>query len=304
MNVATRPPSALIEVFWIEKYLTFSQDHKGNLVPTDHLFLAEYALRGGVSDAKLFGADFYRTGSVEPLQTYSGDDKLWCNRLWVNRKARSFDSLAALEMAHPASDTYYWEVNGAHITGRVRPVRIGGHAGRTQIPRPHPMRISQDGQRAHDLDSIDDSRPLLIEWDRFENAQSGPVIDDTTFVFIDNCYGDVVFFGGLPTEAEHIHFDSTSVIVPARTLEAGQPYTVFFSQCKMVDQDASDGLINCAVNSFGVELNLRTAGLNIEKPCPEPKWMAPYRWSRKTRVSQGLETWPTVADDRSPPFKA
>lgn len=291
-----RPPSALIEAFWIEKYLTFSQDHTGNLIPTDHLFLAEYALRGDVADAKLFRADFFRTGTTVPLQSYGAEDKLWCNRLWVNRKARSYDTLAALERAHPASNAYFREVSGAHIAGRIRPVRIGGPAGKTQIPKPHPMRISQDGRRAQDLNAIDAAKPLLIEWDRFENAQAGPVIDDTIFVFVDNCRGAVVYFGGLPVEAERIHFDSTSVTVPAGTLEPGQPYTVFFSQCKMVDQDARDGLINCAVNSFGVELNIHTSGTRAGQPCPEPACMAPYRWSRKTRVSQGLETWPTVAD--------
>ncbi len=297
MTTPTRAPSALIEVFWIEKYLTFSQTHQGNLVPTDHLFLAEYALRGAVSDAKLFNADLFRTGIETPLQSYSGEDKLWCNHLWVNRKARSFDTLAALELAHPPSASYYWEVSGTHIAGRIKPMRIGGPDGKTQIPAPHPMRLFQNGQPVRDLNAIDAAAPLTIEWNRFENSKAGAVIDDTIFVFIDDYRGHVVYFGGLPVEADRIRFDSTSVTVPSGTLKPGQPYTVFFSQCRMVDQDASDGLINCAVNSFGIELDLHTAGTNSADPCPEPRLMAPFRWKRKTRVSQGLETWPTIADD-------
>lgn len=289
-------PSRLIEAFWIEKYLTFSQTHEGRLVPTDHLFLAEYVLRGPAADALLFEAQFFRSGVETPLQAYDGRDRLWCNRYWVNRKVRSFDSLAELEQAHPPSDAYHWKVTGPTIAGDTKPMRIGGPEGRTRIPKPHPMRLSQRGQPVSNLNRIDAGAPLTIEWDRFENARAGAVIDDTIFVFVDDCRGDVVFFGGLPVEAERIRFDSTSVVVPAGTLKAGQPYTIFFSQCRMVDQDASDGLINCAVNSFGIELELRTDGLNSGPPCPEPRMMAPFRWKRKTRVQEGLETWPTIAD--------
>ncbi|MBS0417757.1 MAG: hypothetical protein JSR66_08585 [Proteobacteria bacterium] len=289
-------PAKLIEAFWIEKYLTFWQTHRGQLIPTDHLFLAEYVLRGDVSDARRFQADFFRLDSDIPLQTYGGADKLWCNRYWVNRKVRSFDSLDQLERAHPATDSYYWRVTGSTIAGDIRPIRIGGPEGRTQIPRPHPMRLAQAGQAVTEFDSIAADRPLTIEWDSFENARAGAVIDDTIFVFIDDCRGDVVYFGGLPVEAQRIRFDSTSVTVPAGTMRPGQPYTIFFSQCRMVDQDASDGLINCAVNSFGIELDFHTAGINTGEPCPEPRKMAPFRWKRKTRVLAGLETWPTIAD--------
>ena len=54
--------SSLIEVFWIEKYLTFSQAHDDTLKSTDCLFLAEYALRGDVSDADRFEAHLFRWG--------------------------------------------------------------------------------------------------------------------------------------------------------------------------------------------------------------------------------------------------
>jgi hypothetical protein len=297
MTNSVRAPSALIDAFWIEKYLTFSQDHQGVLTPTDHIFLAEYVLRGDVGDAKLFRADFFRAGAEQPLQTFTGEDRLWCNRVWVNRKVRSFDSLAEMDGAYPATSAYFWRVSGSHISGEIKPVRIGGTAGRTQVPKPHPMRLSQRGMPVRDFNAIDSSLPLTIEWDRFENAKAGLAIDDTIFVFIDDCRGDVVYFGGLPMETERIPFDSTSVTIAAGTLNAGQPYTVFFSQCRMVDQDDGDGLINVAVNSFGIELDLHTAGVNLGEPCPVPRRMAPFRWTRKARATDGLETWPTIADD-------
>jgi hypothetical protein len=300
MSATPETPSKLIEAFWIEKYLTFEQDHHGVLRPTDHLFLAEYVLKNDLNDARRFEAALYRQGDSQPLQTYSGGDRLWCNRMWVNRKARSYDSLAELDRAHPPTDAYHWVIRGSDIAGASRPVRIGGAEGRSQIPRPHPMRLSQGGRCVPDFNAIDPAAPLLIEWERFEGARAGSGIDDTIFVFIDDCRGEVVYFGGLPTEADRISFDSTSVVVPAGVLRPGEPYTIFYSQCKMVDQDNHDGLINVAVNSFGIELDIRTAGTHHGEPCPEPLLMAPFRWKRKTRVAQGLETWPTVADEACP----
>jgi hypothetical protein len=290
-------PTSLIEAFWIEKYLTYAQDRHGDLRPTDCIFLAEYALRGAVSDAQRFEAAVFRVGTDRPLATYSGRDRLWCNRMWVNRKSRSFDTLEALEQAHPATDAYSWQVTGFPAPVTFKPVRIGGPEARTQIPRPHAMRLRQAGHPVTDCERIDPSLPLDIEWNRFEGARTGPGIEDTIFVFVDDCHGEVVYFGGLPIEQDRIRFDATSTTVPAGVLKPGQPYTVFFSQCKIVDQDISEGLYNLAVNSFGVELDIRTLGVNPGPECPEPRRMAPFRWKRKTRVASGLETWPTIADD-------
>jgi len=290
-------PSKLIEAFWIEKYLTFNQTHLGELIPTDHMFLAEYVLRKQASDADLFVAKFFSLDSDTPVATYTGDDPLWCNRQWVNRKVRSFDSLAELEAAHPATNSYRWEVEGSHVAGKIAPMRIGGPEARTQIPRPHPVRLFQSGHELKDLDAVEATRPLTIEWEKFEGGRSGPVIDDVVFVFVDDCRGDVVYFGGIPSEPEYTTFRSTSATVTAGTLRPGEPYTIFFSQCKIVDQDGSDGLINVAVNSFGVELDIHTLGTHAGEPCPEPRRMAPFRWKRKTRAIAGLETWPTIVDN-------
>jgi len=297
MTAVMPNPAALIEAFWIEKYLTYAQDRSGGLRPTDCIFLAEYALRGAVSDAQKFEAAVFRSGARPPIATYSGRDKLWCNRLWVNRKARSFDTLDLLEQAYPPTDAYAWQVTGLGAPATFKPIRIGGPEARTQIPRPQPMRLRQAGRLVANCECIDPSLPLTVEWDPFAGARAGAVMDDTIFVFIDDCHGEVVYFGGLPIEEERIRFDATSTIVPAGILKPGQPYTVFFSQCKIVDQDSSEGLYNVAVNSFGVELEIRTIGPSPGPECPEPRRMAPFRWKRKTRVVGGLETWPTVADD-------
>jgi hypothetical protein len=287
--------NTLIEVFWVEKYLTFSQNTDNRLVNTDCLFLAEYALRGDAADSELFEAAVYRNDLTEPLAVYTGADALWCNQLWVNRKVRSFDSLAELEQAFPATDSFRWEVKGA-VSGETRPIRIGGAKGQTDIPRPHAMRLYQDQVPVADYTTIDANRPLVVEWDPFPNGSSGPVVDDLVFFFVDDCRGAVVFFGGLPVDPDYITFRSTSVTIPAGTLHPGEPHTIFFSQCRMVDQDASAGLMNVAVNSFGVELDITTQGRPQRSPCPQPRLKAPFMWVRKARLEAGLETWPTLAD--------
>ncbi len=63
----------------------------------------------------------------------------------------------------------------------------------------------------------------------------------------------------------------------------------------MVDQDIRDGLVNVAVNSFGVELDIHTT---VQRG--DPAHAVPHGaicWKRKTKVARGLETWPTAADE-------
>lgn len=297
MNTNQPVPASLIEVFWIEKYLTFSQTADDQLVATDCLFLAEYALRGMAEDSKLFEAAVFRNGEMEPVQTYTGVDPLWRNDLWVNRKVRSFDSLAQLEAAYPATDSFHWEVRGT-VAGSTPPIRIGGPNGKTDIPQPHAMRLFQNDVRISDYRAIDLKLPLVIEWDKFPRGSTGSVVDDLIFLFIDDCYGDIAFFGGLPVDPEYITYRSTSATIPPGTLRPGEPFTIFFSQCRVVDQEDTTGIMNLAINSFGVELDIHTAGEATSAERPQPRLRAPFMWLRKTSAGPGLETWPTIVDGR------
>lgn len=296
MTVEKSQMSTLIEAFWIEKYLTFSQGHDDSLKSTDCLFLAEYALRGDVSDADLFEAEFFRNAEHEPIARFDGGDALWCNRKWVNRKVRSFETLAELDAAYPPTDNFHWVVTGSSIQGVSNPVKIGGAEAKTDIPRPHAMRLFQDRNRVVDYEAIDPTRPLTIEWDPFPGGASGPVIDDLIFLFVDDCHGRIVYFGGLPIDPEYITYRSTSATIPAGALRPGEPFTIFLSQCRMVDQEPASDPINVAVNSFGVELDVFTLGTASNGECPVPRKRAPFMWLRKTKPGAGLETWPTIVD--------
>lgn len=290
-------PASLIEVFWIEKYLTFAQTADDRLLGTDCMFVGEYALRGEPSDSARFEAALYRNGQTAPVATYDGTDPMWCNKLWVNRKVQSFDSLADLEAAYPPTDRFHWKVSGSEIGGTTLPIGIGGPGGRTDIPQPHPMRLYQEGRRISDYRSVDADKPLTVEWNPFPGGKTGPVVDDLIFLFVDDCHGRVIYFGGLPVDPDYITFRSTSATIPAGTLRRGEDFTVFFSQCRMIDQMDSAGVMNVAVNSFGVELDIRTIG-TAAAPCPEPRLKAPFMWLRKTTPGGGLMTWPTIVDGR------
>jgi len=287
----------VIEAFWIEKYLTYIQRPDGTLESTDHIFLAEYALRNGVEDAHLFDAEFFRIGSDTPIASYSGADRLWCNRKWVNRKARSFDSLQELDQAFPPSDQYYWKIGGAHFECTTTPLCLGGPHHVTEIPRPHALRLYQDNAPVADCMNIAPGLPLYIEWDQFPDGKPGMLFDDLIFLFIDNHEGEVVYFGGLPIDPDYITYRSTSATIPANTMKPGEPYTVFYSQCRMVDQNESQGVFNVAVNSFGMELEIHTRGTPAPGAWQGARKMAPFRWKRKTQVPTGLETWPTILDN-------
>lgn len=291
-------PASLIEVFWIEKYLTFEQTEDDQLFGADCMFVGEYALRGEPSGSSLFEAALYRNDENAPVATYDGADPLWCNKLWVNRKVQSFDSLADLEAAYPATDRFHWKVDGRSIRGVTSPICIGGTKGQTDIPRPHPMRLFQDGRRIRDYKSIDAETPLTVEWDLFPGGKTGPVVDDLIFLFVDDCHGRVIYFGGLPVDPDYITFRSTSATIPAGTLRPGEIFTIFFSQCRMIDQDDSSGIMNVAVNSFGVELDIGTKGSAATGSCPEPRLKAPFMWLRKTVPGTGLTTWPTIVDGK------
>lgn len=297
MTETKREMSEIIDTFWIEKYQTYVQTVDGDVRSTDTMFLAEYVLKGDVEDADLFEAECFQVGQDQPIASYSGADRLWCNRMWVNRKVRSFDSLERLDEAFPPSNQYIWRISGPVFSAETRQVCLGGAEEVTNIPKVHAVRLLQEGLSVVNNQEIDSTKPLLVEWDPFPQGKAGEIFDDLVFLFVDNFHGDVVYFGGLPIDPDYITFRSSAATIPAGSLNPGEPYTLFFSQCRMVDQTRHEGVNAVAVNSFGLELELHTQGDRAPDACQGERCMAPFRWKRKTRVEEGLETWPTILDD-------
>lgn len=295
---AITEPVRDMDMTWVEKYVTYTQDHHGQLKATDYHFLAEviYAKRSTIENVKSY---LYVEGSDTPLAGYDAKDPFaFTNGLYYTRKSKSYDDLASLEAAHPAANHYVWEIHGPGGDIRLAPIRIGGPELRTQIPDTSPIYLSQSGQPVTDFDSIDPDMSLAIRWDPFTIGESleGTNWDDLVFVLVSDCQGKVVYTSGAPEdESGFADFSATSTEMPAELLESGMDYVVFISQVNYVDANVSDNIEQLAANSFAVEMEVRTAG-RPARTCPEPAYKAAYLWSGKTPAGSGMVPWPAFLD--------
>jgi hypothetical protein len=290
--------SSDVTMTWVEKYVTYEQDHKGLLTLTDVHFLAEIIFEGD-RDFDSIKAAAFRGDEKEPLSTYGGADKrAFTNGYFYTRKSKSFDDVDGLEALHPADSTYSWAVDGPAGKSRLAPIRIGGPEGVLQIPKVSTIRLLQGDAYVNDFLEINASQPMTIEWDPFEigGPLVGTVWNDLVFVLISDCHGKVVYTAGAPgTDEDYADFNDTSAVVPAGQLSPGSDYAVFISLVNYVDNNNSHGITQLAANSFAVEMSVRTDGADTTDACPKPARPAQYLWTRKT-VGDKMVSWPTVAD--------
>ena len=289
-----------MDMTWIEKYVTYAQDHHGRLQATDYHFMAEviYAKRSTIKNVVSF---LFVEGSDTPLASYDENDPFaFTNGLFYTRKSKSYSDLASLEAAHPAIGHYVWEIHGPGGNMELAPIRIGGPELSTRIPDTSPIYLSQSGRPVTDFNNIEPDMSLGIGWDPFTiGAQlEGTNWDDLVFVLVSDCHGRVVYTSGAPEDEEGFaDFSATSTEMPAELLEPGMDYVVFISQVNYVDANISHGVEQLAANSFAVELEVRTAGLiSPGRSCPEPAQKAAYLWSGKTPAGSGMVPWPAFLD--------
>lgn len=297
---ATSEPVRDMDMTWVEKYVTYTQDHQGQLKVTDYHFMAEviYAKRSTIKNVASF---LYLKGSDIPLAGFDEKDPFaFTNGLFYTRKSKSYDDLASLEAAHPASGHYVWEIHGPGGNIQLDPIRIGGPELRTRIPDTSPIYLSQSGQPVTDFNGIDPDVSLGIAWEPFTIGAplEGTDWDDLVFVLVSDCHGEVVYTSGAPEDEDGFaDFSVTSTEMPAELLEPGMDYVVFISQVNYVDANISHGIEQLAANSFAVELEVRTAGLiSPGRSCPEPAHKAAYLWSGKTPAGSRMVPWPAFLD--------
>lgn len=288
-----------VEGTWVEKYMTFQQDHSDKLYLTDANFLAEILIVGE-RDFDEVSASLFSNDSSMPLVTYSGSDKIAFSQApyFYNRKSKSFDDLDALEKMHPSSDKYVWEIRGPNGFIRLEPIRIGGLQAITQIPKVSTIRLNQNKIAINDYMDIDSNTDLIIEWDPFENGTDfdGNGWDDIMFVLVSNCYGEIILTGGAAaTDDPFVSCHDVSAVLPKERMNAGEGYTVFISQVKLVDQNHSNGIHQVACNSFATELSISTAGNSTHQKKSLLVRPAQHLWSRKT-IGNDMESWPTLVD--------
>ncbi len=287
-----------VTLTWVEKYLTYTQDHEDRLSLTDAHFLAEVVFDGD-RDFDAIHASIRESESPEPLARYGGQDKrAFTNGYFYTRKTRSFDSLEDLERLHPAESKFVWHVSGPGGDLELDPIRIGGPEARTQVPKPSTIRLSQGDVAIKNYDSLDSQQAMRISWDPFVGGGplEGTRWSDLVFVLVSDCHGEVVYTGGAPgTDEVFVDYNDTSATVPAGRLKPGEPYVVFISQVNFVDFNESHGIGQLAANSFATEIPVRTRGIAAADACTHNIRPAQYLWTRKTR-GDAMESWPTLAD--------
>lgn len=291
-------PAPDVTLTWVEKYLTYAQDHEDRLTLTDAHFLAEIIFDGD-RDFDAIHATLRKRGSDVPLASYGGSDKrAFTNGYFYTRKTRSFDSLEALDALHAPDSAFVWTIAGPTGEFALNPIRIGGPEGRTQIPKPSTIRLQQAATAVKDYDAIDPAAALTINFDPFVGGGplEGSVWSDLVFVLVSDCHGEVAYTGGAPgTDKDFVDYTDTSATVPAGRLRPGEPYVVFISQVNYVDFNESHGIGQLAANSFATELSVRTRGTPAPGACTTNLKPAQYLWTRKTR-GDAMVSWPTMVD--------
>lgn len=294
--LAGQPPD--VTLTWVEKYLTYAQDHEDRLTLTDAHFLAEIIFDSD-RDFDAIHATLRKRGADEPLAAYAGSDKrAFTNGYFYTRKTRSFDSLEALDALHAPDSAFVWTIAGPSGELTLDPIRIGGPEGRTQVPKPSTIRLQQGSAAVKDYDAIDPATALTINFDPFVGGGplEGSVWSDLVFVLVSDCHGEVAYTGGAPgTDKDFVDYTDTSATVPAGRLRPGEPYVVFISQVNYVDFNESHGIGQLAANSFATELPVRTSGTPAPGACTKDLRPAQYLWTRKTR-GDAMVSWPTMVD--------
>ncbi len=285
----------MIDLTWIEKYVTFEQSAEGELHVTDHHFLAEICYRQ-LEQIDGLQAALYAANRDDPLATFGlRDPRAFTNGFHYTRKSKSYSALDTLDRDHPPDQAYWWEVSHEQGSVRLPPIHIGGKEGTNQIPGPSPIFVHQHGESA-DPAALDARSAMTLSWLPFETGCAHPGSDwnDLIFVLISDAGGNVVFTGGAPGgETDYLDYTNTQVEVPAGLLEPGSDYVFFMSQVKYVDNNRANGVQQLACNSFAVELPVRTAGPQSSYAGIRRK--ADYLWAGKTPSDQGLVPWPAFA---------
>ena len=293
-----------VDITWVEKYVTFEQDNDGNLAETDFHFLAE-TIYSDRSEVERLVAILSTVDGEEPLATFEASDPHdFTNGMFWTRKSKSYDDGDTLEAAYPADTAFVWEIDTPEGRLSLEPIRIGGPEHKTEVPAASPLFLSQGGKPVPDIRNVDSELPLFVRWNPFTIGKplSGSEWEDFIFFLVSDCHGEDQFTSGAPEqEGGAARFDTTSIEIPAKSLEPGMRYVMFISHVNYVDYNKSHGIEQFAANSFGVELNIQTAGTaEAARTCPEPAIKAPYLWVGKTPRDAGLVPWPGIPTHGAP----
>lgn len=280
---------------WLEKAAIYRQAPGGTAELLDHMFLAELA----VTDLH----DRYRGNVVgeagRTLAVFRSGGRLsYVNEWLLDRQARSYGSLAALDEAVPNGlcSCRIADARGEHEFALV----LGGGDAHARLPEPPVVSLSQNG---HSCDGFDSDAAIEIAWTPFSplprpEGLSALFAEPTIYVLVDNCRGETVFSSGSGARRPSLPVNARSLVIPGGILEPGLRYTVFvsFIDYRAGGQSADGAVAGVSVHSCMVELAFATAGDPADsRSCPPVEQRACYRWPGKLDNGDGLMPWPVAA---------
>jgi hypothetical protein len=248
-----------ISFFVLVKSSNYSQDSLRQLTLLNYHFFSEiFVLPGGRIDSASLSPDGAESKPI-PYVDRGGNYYV---------EGGHFDSLEELDAAHP-NGKFVFDI--AAPTVRLSQVRLSlaGPGNRTDIPAPITVSLSQAGVPISPQ-AVDPTEVFIIGWSDYSNGAADPrgIVDDMIFVVVADCHGNRLFHTGLPFEGEYMTFRTIDVLVPAGTLDTGQPYSAFVEFPHVVDSRTVHGVPGFTSYATATYLDLRTGGSVSDPTCP------------------------------------
>jgi len=236
------------------KVARYQQHMDSSLEYLGPLFFAEiFIAEGGeVSDASvLFPAPVNERRQLE--YRYSESEEIG-DVMYLSGRAETDEEL---ELNFPSGAFQFtFSTPGGDVVDSV--VSFEGGAFPTQ-----PVIIfKQDGELIP-FDKVDAGRDLTITWPPFTEgrADENGILDDLIFVAIDSCAVEDMVHSGRPFEKDdHLTFEAKDYVVPARTLDPGQTYSMYVEHALLPNTQKNYGMPAFATFAASTYMDFKTTG--------------------------------------------
>ena len=242
------------------KTANFRQSSHATHTLLNYHFFAEIFLKenGSVSNAALITPDDNRElvfeGDASVLEVHGG----------------RYSNEDELNNAFPDGN-YIFSYRLSDNTLLNESVRIRNGSGNSRIPDPVSVYLSQEGNKVKPA-GVNPDLDLTVTWSPFKSGNKDPngIVDDLMFVVTGNCHGEKIDHSGGPFgSGEYLTCASTSYVIPAFKLQAGETFQIFVEQAEM-DSSEYRGIPEIATYAATTFLDIKTSGEreNSRKSCP------------------------------------
>lgn len=253
------PATRDVQFIVIVKSSNHQQSADGTLTLLNYHFFSEVFLNGRSARS----ASLARRGGHTPFAPYVDRGKTFYF------EGGHFTTLEEADRAYP-NGTYDVVVDTVNDGTLRASLDLTGPDGKTDIPAPITIRLSQDGQPVSPT-AIDASRALEVRWSAYSNGRRDPkgIVDDMIFVVVADCRGNRIVHTGLPFgQEEYLRFDASGITIDRGKLTAGEPYSMFVEFPHVADSTWAGKTPAFASFATATYLDLRTQG-DASTQCPK-----------------------------------